>query len=142
MIPADETLHGFVQAFDMNFMRDALELHMPTLGSIASCRIERFRYRKQNRATFLYEIETSTGRNLRFSREIILVRNIGPALAGKDISRVQRSVRGKWRMDKIGTNKVTIDEINRDQDVPIKVRTVKHLNHIVAHDPQKLIDHY
>lgn len=63
MIPADETLHGFVQAFDMNFMRDALELHMPTLGSIASCRIERFRYRKQNRATFLYEIETSTGRN-------------------------------------------------------------------------------
>ncbi len=63
MIPTDETLHDFVQAFDMRFMHNAFELHMPALGSIASCHIERFRYRKQSRATFLYEIETSAGRN-------------------------------------------------------------------------------
>jgi hypothetical protein len=63
MIPADEILHGFAKSFDMNFMRDAFETSMPTLGPITSCQIERLRYRKQSRATFLYEIETATGRS-------------------------------------------------------------------------------
>lgn len=63
MIPKDDVLYGFVQSFDMSFMRSAFEIHMPTLGSITSCRIERFRYRKQNRATFLYELETASGRD-------------------------------------------------------------------------------
>ncbi len=63
MIPVDEILHGFAKSFDMNFMRDAFETSVPTLGPITSCRIERFRYRKQSRAIFLYEIETATARS-------------------------------------------------------------------------------
>ena len=64
MIPTDDALHGFTQSFDVGVMRGALETHLPSLGTVIACRIERFRYRKQKRAIFLYELETPSGRVL------------------------------------------------------------------------------
>jgi putative transposase len=40
----------------------------------------------------------------------------------------------KVTMDKSGTNKAAMDAINKDRNVPIEVRQVKHLNNIVEQD--------
>jgi putative transposase len=40
----------------------------------------------------------------------------------------------KVTMDKSGSNKAAIDEINVDRDVPIVVRQIKYLNNIVEQD--------
>jgi Phosphotransferase enzyme family len=62
MIQPDTSLPGFSRCFDMAFMRDALESALPSLGVVRSCCLERFRYRKQTRASFLYEVQTGAGR--------------------------------------------------------------------------------
>lgn len=62
-IPFDDDLPGFQTAFDMEQVRMDLEEALPRLGSIHSCRIDRFRYRQGARATILYETRSNTGTN-------------------------------------------------------------------------------
>ena len=63
MIPHDNGLTGFVHAFDLEQIQCSIEKFLPFLGPLSACRIDRFRYRSGERATFLYEIETAAGRS-------------------------------------------------------------------------------
>lgn len=63
LVPLDDELLGFQPAFDMEKVALDLEEALPGLGSIHRCSIDRFRYRKGARATFLYETQTDTGTN-------------------------------------------------------------------------------
>ncbi len=61
-IAEDSALPGFRGSFDMAQLRDDLEEAMPQLADVKTCRIDRFRYRRCERAVFLYEVETRNGR--------------------------------------------------------------------------------
>jgi streptomycin 6-kinase len=60
-IPRDDDLPGFQEAFDMRQVTHDLEEALPRLGTVSACRIDRFRYRKSARATFLYEVRSDAG---------------------------------------------------------------------------------
>jgi hypothetical protein len=59
LIPADPELPGFVQAFDMSAVRARFAA---LRDDVLSCRIERFRHRGGERASFLYELTCGDGR--------------------------------------------------------------------------------